>query len=133
MEKKLRITVEGKAYIVTVEELEDGVESLASPAVLTHAAAPVAAAPRVAAPAAAPAAAAGTASGPGDVVAPLGGVLQSVIVAVGQSVTVGDKVAVVEAMKMNTVIVASRTGKVTKIAATVGSAVEQGQVILSIG
>jgi len=126
MERKLRIVHEGKAYIVTVEELDDGGGSGAAPLRVQ----PVAAVAAPAVAAAAPAAA--TAAGPGDVVAPLGGVIQSVSVTVGQTVNQGETVAVLEAMKMNSVLTAPRAGRVARVAAKPGDAVEAGHVLVSI-
>jgi biotin carboxyl carrier protein len=77
-------------------------------------------------------AATGAAAGPGDVVAPLGGVVQSVSVALGQTVNLGETVVVLEAMKMNTVLTAPRAGKVTRVVAKPGDPVEAGQVLVSI-
>ena len=55
--------------------------------------------------------------------APLAGVIVEVSVNVGQQVKAGDKVAVIEAMKMKTVVSAHKDGKVTNIAVKVGDAV----------
>ena len=82
--------------------------------------------------AAAPAVAKGP-IGAGDVASTLGGVVESIPVSVGQAVNQGDKVAIVEAMKMKTPMVAPRAGKVTAIHVKAGDAVEAGQVLLSIG
>lgn len=146
MHKKLRITVEGKVYDVTVEELsETGQAILSYPSIAgTGASSAVAASgPLTAplpptAPAPAPAAAPGTppaapAASAGDEVCPLSGVVDSVEVQVGQAVTEGDKIAVVEAMKMKTPIYAHHTGTVTAIAVKPGDAVETGRVLLTIG
>lgn len=128
MEKKFRITVDGREYSVTVEDLTEGTGSLypapGSMTIPAPSAAPV--------PSAAPAAASRGPSGPGDVVATLGGVVQSIPVSVGQQVSPGDNVVVVEAMKMKNNMVASRAGKVASIAVKVGDAVEPGQVLLTI-
>ena len=105
MTKHLRITVEGKAYDVVVEDLtEDAGSTFYQPP--AGAAAPAAArAPATPAPAAAPAAAT-AAAGAKDKVAPLGGVVLEISVSVGDTVTAGQQVAVLEAMKMKTVIAA---------------------------
>ncbi|HSQ73307.1 MAG TPA: hypothetical protein VLM87_12885, partial [Rubrivivax sp.] len=95
MERKLRITVDGRVYDVTVEDLSDS-GSLIYPArsSMTSPAPPtVESAPPGPAPVPAPASA-----GPGDVVATLGGVVESVVVAVGQKVRLGETVVVLEAM-----------------------------------
>jgi biotin carboxyl carrier protein len=78
--------------------------------------------------AAAPAAAAQA----GDEVAPLAGVVDSVLVTVGQAVAVGDKIAVIEAMKMKTEVFAKNAGKVASIAVKAGQSVDGGQVLLSL-
>lgn len=129
MEKKFKITVDGREYNVTVEDLSEGAGSLyPAPGSMNI---PSSAPPVSAAPAATPSAARGP-SGPGDVVATLGGVVQAISVSVGQQVNQGDSVVIVEAMKMKNNMVAARSGKVTSIAVKVGDAVEPGQVLLSI-
>ncbi|HRK96452.1 MAG TPA: biotin/lipoyl-binding protein, partial [Rhodospirillales bacterium] len=72
---------------------------------------------------------AGTAN---DKLAPLGGVILEVAVKVGDSVKTGDKVAVIEAMKMKTVVSAHKDGTVSSVAVKEGDAVDAGQVLLSI-
>ncbi|MFZ1860692.1 MAG: biotin/lipoyl-containing protein, partial [Candidatus Competibacter sp.] len=66
-------------------------------------------------------------------VAPLGGVVQTVHVSVGQVVNEGDKLVSLEAMKMITHVMAKRGGKVTSIAVKSGDPVDAGQVLLTIG
>ncbi|RUQ33666.1 MAG: acetyl-CoA carboxylase biotin carboxyl carrier protein subunit [Candidatus Competibacteraceae bacterium] len=135
MEKKFRITVEGKPYVVTVEDITADAQNIyqdTASAVLS--AVPVAAAPVATAPvAAAPAASSPGAAGPGDEVAPLGGVVQTIHVSVGQIVNEGDKVVSLEAMKMVTHVVARRGGKVVNIAVKPGDPVDAGQTLLTIG
>ena len=133
MEKKFRITVEGRAYVVTVEDISsEGAQKLypepGSMSVAPQPAAPVPTAPPPAAPA--PAAAS---AGPGDELSPLGGVVQEVLVSVGQTVNEGDKLISLEAMKMVTHVYAKRGGTVTAIAVKPGDPVDAGQVLLSIG
>jgi biotin carboxyl carrier protein len=131
MERKLRITVDGKPYIVTVEDLSEGGNQLyPQPGSMTVPSTPAAAPALAAAPAAADAAPG--AAGPGDVVATLGGMVESVAVSVGQTVSQGDSVVVLEAMKMNTPMIAPRAGKVTHIAVKPGDAVEVGQLLATI-
>ena len=131
MIRKLKITVDGRAYDVTVEDVEES-PSMLIPQPGDMAAAAAAAAPSAPAPAAAPAAAAAGPVGPGDVPSPLGGVVVSIDVSVGQQVNEGDKVATLEAMKMKTVVSASKTGKVANIAVKPGDGVEAGQVLMTI-
>jgi biotin carboxyl carrier protein len=55
-----------------------------------------------------------------------------VAVAIGQQVNEGDKVLTLEAMKMNTVVNAPKSGKVAEIKVGVGDAVTEGQVLALI-
>jgi biotin carboxyl carrier protein len=128
MERKLRITVDGREYTVTVEDLTEDGGSLyptAASMIMPAASAPMPSAP-VASVAHGP-------SGPGDVVCPLGGVVDSIEVQVGQVVSEGDRVATLEAMKMKTPVIARRPGKVVSIAVKVGDAVHAGQTLLTLG
>ena len=111
MEKKFRITVDGKPYVVTVEDISEGASLLyPEPGSMQ-----VPAAGRTGRLGSADAERCGAARAPagaGDVVSTLGGVVESIAVSVGQSVTEGDKVATIEAMKMKSPIIAQRAGKV---------------------
>ncbi len=64
-------------------------------------------------------------------VSPMPGLLRSVAVAVGEKVNPGDELAVVEAMKMENVLKASRAGRVAEIMATPGDTLAVGQTILA--
>jgi biotin carboxyl carrier protein len=128
MEKKFRITVEGKPYVVTVEDITADAQNIyqdTAAAVLSAIPPPVAAA--------AFSASSPGVAGPGDEVAPLGGVVQTIHVSVGQIVNEGDKVVSLEAMKMVTHVVARRGGKVISIAVKPGDPVDAGQTLLTIG
>ena len=131
--KRLRITVEGVAYEVTVEELDgaDGAPAIAAPKPAVPASAPAPAA-RPAAPVAAVPAAPAVAAGPGSVPSPLAGTVVSVEVAAGQAVGAGDALLVLEAMKMNTVIGAPNAGTVDAVHVTPGSTVTEGQVLVTL-
>lgn len=128
--KKLRITVDGRVFDVTVETSDDGAPVAPKPVV---AAAP-APAPSVAAPAPAvtPLRAAPVA-GPGAVCSPLAGKVVSIDVAVGAAVAAGAQVATIEAMKMNTFIFAEKAGNVVSISVKPGDSVEEGGVLLTVG
>jgi biotin carboxyl carrier protein len=134
MERKLRITVDGRKYDVTVEDLSD-VSSLpySQPGmVYMPPAAPAAFAPPATASAPAPASKPAGPAAAGDVVCTLGGVVESILVTLGQQVNAGDRVAVIEAMKMKTPMVAHTSGKVEAILVKVGEGVETGQVLLKL-
>lgn len=135
MEKKFRITVEGKQYIVAVEDIStDGAQNLyPEPGSMSVAPQPTAPVPTAPAPVAASTASPSAAAGPGDELAPLGGVVQTVHVSVGQAVNEGDKLVSLEAMKMVTHVVAKRGGKIISIAVKPGDPVDAGQALLTIG
>lgn len=120
--KQLRITVNGKAYDVQVEELG----ASAAPAVAAPA--PVSTAPAPAAPAAAAAPGAGEA-----VNAPMPGTILDVMVKAGDPVKNGQALVVLEAMKMENEICAPVDGTVTAVMVNKGDTVEAGQAIVTIG
>jgi len=133
MKKNLRITVEGKSYDVEVELL-DGGDSFEAPRPTAPRSSARVAAP-VAAPvkkAAAPAAVASS-GGDGDVTSPLAAVVVSIDVAVGDAVTEGQNIVTLEAMKMNTMVTATKAGTIQAIHIKAGDAVEEGQAIITIG
>ena len=132
MEKTYKITVDGREYSVTVEDLSEGSSLLYPSQGSMNIPAPRPAAAALApAPATSPAATAGPAAA-GDVTSTLGGVVDAIAVSLGQAVKAGDTVAVVEAMKMKTPMIARISGKVTNIAVKAGDPVEPGQVLLTI-
>ena len=128
--KKLRITVDGKVFDVSVELLDQVSSTTAAPAPAPVAApAPAASAPVAAsAPAPAPAAA-----GAGDVPSPLAGKVVSLDVAAGASVKAGDQILTLEAMKMNTIIYAPASGTLTAFCVNPGDTVQEGQALAKIG
>lgn len=115
--KSYIITVNGNAYDVQVEET--GASSSAPAAV---APAPKAAAPKKAAPAA----------GGTPVNAPMRGTIVDVKVKVGDKVTNGTVVAVLEAMKMENDIVCDRDGTVAAVCVNKGDSVETGAPVITI-
>ena len=62
----------------------------------------------------------------------MGGVVVEIDVKIGQTVAVGDRLLVLEAMKMKTPVTASRAGQVTRVLVAPGDAVEGGQPLLTI-
>jgi 3-methylcrotonyl-CoA carboxylase alpha subunit len=71
-------------------------------------------------------------AGDGTVRAPMHGKLLAVLVSKGESVMKGHRLAIIEAMKMEHAIVASRDGVVTEIAVVAGAQVAEGARILDI-
>ncbi len=127
--RQFKITVNGKAYDVQVEE-----NGVASAPVATAPVAAPAAAPATAptpAPEAAPAAA--SAAGEGTAVeAPMPGTILKILVSNGQAVKSGDAVIVLEAMKMENEITAPCDGTVTAVCVNQGDSVDAGKVLVTI-
>lgn len=123
--KNYRITVNGTAYDVAVEELGAGAVAAAPVAAAPVAAAPVAAAP-------APAPAASGAEGAVKISAPMPGKILAIKANVGQSVKKGDVVMVLEAMKMENEIVAPSDGTIASVNVAVGDSVESGDTLASL-
>ena len=112
--KTYTITVNGNVYNVTVEEgTTAGV---------------------VQAPAAAPKAAPKAAAGAGSIKVEAGaaGKVFKIEASVGQKVSRGDAVLIVEAMKMEIPVVAPEDGTVASIDVAVGDAVEAGQTLATL-
>ena len=63
----------------------------------------------------------------------MAGIVQAIDRAVGATVTQGDLVITLEAMKMYTAINAPTSGTITAIHVKVGDSVEEGQVLYTIG
>ncbi|MBR6797454.1 MAG: acetyl-CoA carboxylase biotin carboxyl carrier protein subunit [Opitutales bacterium] len=134
--RKLKVTVDGKVYEVSVEIEGEASVPAAAPAPVAPApvvSAPVAPAPVPVAPApvaaSAPAAVPAGASG---VPSPLAGKVVSIDTKVGATVKDGDQILTIEAMKMNTYIYANKAGTVSAINVNVGDGVEEGQVLAVI-
>ena len=64
------------------------------------------------------------------VLSPMPGLLVDVAVAVGQKVQAGERVAVIEAMKMENVIFAAQDGVVKKVVASQGESLTVDQMIV---
>ena len=134
--RTFKVTVNGTAYDVTIEEIGTpgafvptaAYAPAAAPAPVAAAPAPVAAAPAPAAAPAAPKSVKGTA-----VKSPFPGTLLRLNVKEGDSVKTGDVLCVVEAMKMENDICSPCDGKITAIMASEGRNVVTDEIILSIG
>lgn len=108
---RLNLTIDGKTHTVKVEE-----EAPRS-----------APGPRITAPSSP------SGGGGGIVTAQLPGTVFTVDVSVGDSVNAGDKLLILEAMKMENVVSADVSGKVLAIHVQKGDKVEAGQKMMEIG
>lgn len=124
--KSADVSVNGVSYSV---ELEDAPASSAAPSAAPSAPAPQAQPSVAAAPASAPAATAGKAV---TVHSPLPGVIISIDVKEGQAVKKGQKLAVLEAMKMENEILSDADGTVAAILVQKGDSVLEGADIIKI-
>ena len=115
--KKYRVTVNGTAYEIELEELTG-----AAPA-------PAAA---TAAPAPAPAPAAAAPAGGEQVTSPMPGTILSINVAAGDAVKRGQVLMILEAMKMENEIMCPCDGKVVSVNTSKGASVESGTLLCVI-
>ena len=135
--KYFNITVNGVLYQVSAEEVSaPGVPAPQAPGVNTPVDTAAPAPPPEAAPAAAAPASAHVQSvptgGEGLLKAPMPGTIVAVEKAVGQVVSAGDVVIVLEAMKMENEIVATKSGTVAQIVTAKGAVVETGAPLVVI-
>ena len=128
-----KLTLNGRTYEVEVEAgkamLLDEYEAIApAPVAAAPAAAPAAAAPAAAAPAAP------VVTGAGETVsAPMPGNILKVNVKAGDAVKAGTVLVVLEAMKMENEIMATKDGTVTQVLVSKGSTVDTGAPLVVIG
>lgn len=119
---KYKVRLNKKIYEVEVEKGEailldeyEAVAPTAAPATPVAAQAPV-----------------GTAASASAVKSPLPGTVLDVKVSVGQTVKKGDVVMLIEAMKMENEINASKDGKITNVYVAKGAKVEQGSPLFDL-
>lgn len=137
MIKRLRVTVDGKSYDITVEVPEESSPTQGPAQALLSAPAPAAPAaptlPVQSSPTPAPTPKSVAPQGAGEVPSPLSGRVTAVVVQAGQEVKEGDHLVTLEAMKMNTFVFAPRGGKVISVNTEVGAVVEEGKSLVTIG
>ncbi len=130
---KYKVKLNKKIFEVEVEKGEAIL--LAEYSAIDAQPAPVAPVATAAAPVATPVAtpvASPASGGANTVSSPLPGTVVDVKISVGQAVKKGDVVVVLEAMKMENEINASKDGKITNVYVSKGSKVEQGSPLFDI-
>lgn len=138
---RFEVIVGGETYEVALSSDENLAEAVITPAFDPGAHARVAASHSVAraapkavaaAPAAssAPAARPAVGGGKGSLTAPMPGTILEVNVKAGDTVTRGQQVAILDAMKMHNVIGAPRAGTVAEVYVAAGQAVNHGDAII---
>lgn len=128
MLRKFKITIDGKEYLVEMEEIGAPSQApMAPPAQPTAAPAPVATEEAVALAPAAP-----VSAGADAMPSPMPGTILKVLVNVGDVVHENQPLLILEAMKMENEIVASTAGTVTGIHVTAGQVVNPGEGLITI-
>ncbi|WP_341931630.1 acetyl-CoA carboxylase biotin carboxyl carrier protein subunit [Streptococcus pluranimalium] len=131
MLRKFKISVDGKEYLVEMEEIGGTPAPAAGPSPSPAVApAPVAEVPAEPSPAPAPASSAP--AGADALAAPMPGTILKVLVNVGDSVSENQPLMILEAMKMENEIVASSAGTVSAIHVSAGQTVNPGDGLITI-
>lgn len=133
--RTFQVKVNGVPYQVEVEEVAGGFaglpQAVSAPATAPAApvSAPVAAAPAPAPAAPAPAAAAPVAGGE-KIDSPMPGTILDIKAAAGQSVTKGQVLCILEAMKMENEIISPRDGVIAQVVVSKGASVNAGDPLM---
>ncbi|MDR0299137.1 MAG: acetyl-CoA carboxylase biotin carboxyl carrier protein subunit [Streptococcaceae bacterium] len=124
MLRKFKIRIDGKEYLVEMEEEGVAQAPLAPQAAVVSESAPTPA-PTIPTEIV-------TVAGEGALLAPMPGAILKVLVNVGDTVEENQPVMILEAMKMENQIVADKTGSVSGIHVTVGNQVNPGDALITI-
>ncbi len=132
MRKKFKVVINGKEYVVEVEELGENVNQTQAaqapvPVPVSQPAVQPASAPQISQSASA------SQNVEGAVSAPMPGKILDIKVSVGEQVKKGQVLMILEAMKMENEIVAPKDGTVKEIKVNVGDTVNRGDPLIVIG
>lgn len=140
--RQYKLTINGHDYDVRIDSMDEAMADVTvngtrysvglNPEKKAEVVRPVVSQPSVA-PSVSAAASASVPAGTKAVKSPLPGVILSIAVAVGDKVVAGQKVAVLEAMKMENEIETDKAGTVTAIHVATGESVPEGAPIITIG
>jgi biotin carboxyl carrier protein len=142
MVRKFVVRVNGKEYIVEVEELGTPTQSMQQPQILEQPKPVVQQQVQPAKPTqpeskpvkqeSTPVSTVSEIGGGAKIVSPMSGVILKVLVSEGQKVEYGQKLVILEAMKMENDIVSDKPGTVKKIYVKEGDNVDTGQVLVEL-
>lgn len=129
MLRKFKIAIDGKEYLVEMEEI-GGVQQPVQAPIAAAPTAPVAAPAEQAAPA--PAAAPVSVASGDAMTAPMPGTILRLLVNIGDEVKENQPLMILEAMKMENEVVANHAGKVAGIHVNQGQVVNAGDALITI-
>jgi biotin carboxyl carrier protein len=128
--KKLKITINNIAYMVTVEEEAGNALQAVEPNHFVSR--PVSSRPSITPLSPKPAASNPARGGGNEITAPMPGVVLAVRCKKGDKVSIGDVVLVLEAMKMENEITAKKAGFIKEIKVKEGQTASAGEVLMII-
>lgn len=114
--KKYKVNVNGTNYEIVLEVINENEISMPTPTATTPIAQSLPS----------------TSASSEKIISPMPGNILSVNVSAGDTIKKGDVLMILEAMKMENEIMASRDGKVTSVAITKGTHVESGTLLCEI-
>lgn len=142
MVRKFVVRVNGKEYIVEVEELGIPAQAMQQPQILeqpkpvvqqqVQSAKPTQPESKPVKQESAPVSTVSEIGGGAKIVSPMSGVILKVLVSEGQKVEYGQKLVILEAMKMENDMVSDKPGIVKKIYVKEGDNVDTGQVLVEL-
>jgi biotin carboxyl carrier protein len=142
MVRKFVVRVNGKEYIVEVEELGTPTQPMQQPQILeqpkpvvqqqVQPAKPTQPESKAVKQESVPVSTVSEIGGGAKIVSPMSGVILKVLVSEGQKVEYGQKLVILEAMKMENDIVSDKPGTVKKIYVKEGDNVDTGQVLVEL-
>lgn len=132
MLRKFKISVDGKEYLVEMEEIGGAPVSAPAPIPTVAAEAAIPEAQTAPEPAPAEASVAPVSAGADAMSAPMPGTILKILVNVGDTVSENQPLMILEAMKMENEIVANSAGTVSAIHTKEGQVVNAGDALITI-
>ncbi|MEN8140470.1 MAG: biotin/lipoyl-containing protein [Thermodesulfobacteriota bacterium] len=129
-DEEVTAEVNGVRQVVTINDIKNlSTKKLSGPPAPATTPATPASTPAVSRPPAAPPGNGGS----GIISSPIPGHILEIVVQVGDKVLAGQKLLVLEAMKMENIITAEKPGVIKKVMVRTGDAVTHGQAMIEIG